>query len=111
MKGIAAALLCVAVIFGLMGCNVSKPYITETDRVDQQLTGNRGYLVGTPPPAAERNNLKRPFITVDIDFPEIKGQAAPKTKLIGMEKVTDTINAMALVPSSGKSSESEKDIK
>ncbi|MDD5422953.1 MAG: hypothetical protein PHT32_06010, partial [Candidatus Omnitrophica bacterium] len=58
----------------LAGCEaMSKPYITETPRVDQVVdAGNRGYLLGNPPPAKDRSNLKRPWITMDVDLLEGK---------------------------------------
>ena len=73
--------LCVAI--GLTGCErISKPYIMTVDRVDQKVEGNRGYLKGTPPPAQERANLKRPLIAVDMDLVEIKGKPAPETVIV-----------------------------
>lgn len=61
---------CVAI--ALTGCsNVSRPYVMQTDRVDQKMeAGNRGYLKGTPPPAEDRSGLKRSLIAVDIDLIE-----------------------------------------
>jgi len=47
----------------------------ETDRADQGVSGNRGYIKGNPPPA-EAHSDKRPLIAVDIDFPKI----GPKDK-------------------------------
>lgn len=67
-----AASLILALV--LTGCQVSKPYILKTDRVDQNTNiGNRGYLKGQAPALPDRGDLKRPLIAVDIDFPEIKG--------------------------------------
>lgn len=77
-------MMCLAVligglIIGLTGCEMSKPYIMTTDRVDQKMEiGNRGYLKGTPPPAEDRTGLKRPLIAVDIDLPTIEGEKASK---------------------------------
>jgi len=100
--------------FGLVGCNVSKPYITETKRTDQQLAGNRGYLKGTPPLEEDTTGRKRQFLTVDIDLPQIAGKPTQETKLVapgGLTKVTDTINAAGRDSSGTGSSESEANIK
>lgn len=81
MKIIAVVLgLCIAM--GLAGCEISKPYVITVDRVDQKVSeGNRGYMKGTPPPADERQGLKRPLIAVDIDLPSVQGKPAPASKL------------------------------
>lgn len=113
MKKLVVVTLGIALTFGLIGCNVSKPYITETNRTDQAISGNRGYLKGTPPPEAERNGLKRQLITVDIDLPEIQGKPTQKTRLVagGMEKVTDAINEVGNEPSGTAGSGSGADTK
>ncbi len=69
MKLFCFTVLSILVLVALAGCQMSKPYVMEMDRVDQKMEGNRGYLKGTPPPAEDRSNLKRPFIAVDIDLP------------------------------------------
>jgi len=99
MKALLVAIIGILFMVGITGCNVSKPYVITKDRVDQQLNGNRGYLKGTPPPEKDRGNLKRQFLAVDIDLPEIKGKPTQETKLVGMEKVTNTINSMGREPS------------
>ncbi|MDP2912993.1 MAG: hypothetical protein Q8N91_03190 [Candidatus Omnitrophota bacterium] len=83
MRTVFFVLLSLVLAIGLIGCNISKPYVITKDRVDQELgTGNKGYLVGTPPPEKDRGDLKRPFIAIDIDFPEIKGKATQQTKIV-----------------------------
>ena len=113
MKALFVVALGVILTLGLIGCNVSKPYVTETNRTDQQMAGNRGYLKGTPPQEADRAGLKRQFLTVDIDLPEIKGKATQETKLVagGMEKVSDTINAVGRESSGAERSGGEENIK
>ncbi len=82
---VVTAMLIAAI--GLKGCNLSKPYIMNTDRVDQDMqAGNRGYLKGPPPPADDRSGLKRPLLAVDIDLPQIKGKPAKESKLVIGEK-------------------------
>ncbi|OGW84672.1 MAG: hypothetical protein A2987_06440 [Omnitrophica bacterium RIFCSPLOWO2_01_FULL_45_10] len=72
MRLLRVILIC-CIMLGLTGCagtKVSKPYVMKMDRVDQELeNGNRGYLMGTPPPPEDRGDLKRPFIALDIDLP------------------------------------------
>lgn len=72
--------LVLCAVIAVSGCaNISKPYITEVARTDQDVSaGNKGYLEGTPPAEPDRGNLKRQFITVDVDLVEIKGKA-PKS--------------------------------
>lgn len=66
-------------VMGLAGCeSISKPYVMQTDRVDQRLdAGNMGYLKGTPPPPKDRGDLKRPLIAVDIDLVDVKTSDKP----------------------------------
>ena len=63
--------LSMVLLIGLSGCGckMTMPYVMETDRVDQGLEGNRGYLKGMPPPAKNRTGLKRPWVAVDVDLP------------------------------------------
>ena len=76
-----ALIVCIAV--ALVGCEkISKPYIMTVDRVDQMVdSGNKGYLQGTPPPAGERSNLKRPLIAVDMDLVTIKGSKSQEDEI------------------------------
>lgn len=79
----ALLLLIAVMMIGVAGCQVSKPYIKMEDRVDQNIeAGNRGYLMGNPPPAEDRSSLKRPFMNVDIDFPVISGEKTKETKIV-----------------------------
>lgn len=72
MRNFYIAGLAAVMALAFAGCEgVSAPYVMKMDRVDQNVSsGNRGYLKGTPPPAEDRSNLKRPFIAVDIDLPD-----------------------------------------
>ena len=53
------------------GIDTVKVYKTKKDRVDQSITGNRGYIVGESPegPVPERKR-QRTMIIVDIDVPD-----------------------------------------
>ena len=70
MRRVLLAAFAACLVIALAGCeSISKPYVMETDRVDQKMdTGNRGYLKGAPPPAKDRAGLKRSLIAVDIDL-------------------------------------------
>jgi len=111
MRIVFAVLVSAVLVIGIIGCNVSKPYIIKTDRVDQELAGNRGYLAGTPPPAENRAALKRSLIAVDIDLPQVKGKATEQTKLVNMPgKCGDMTNDICGVPEK-KAAESQANIK
>ena len=70
MKGLALIAFAAILAAALIGCQMSAPYVMETDRTDQKMeAGNRGYLKGTPPPAEDRAGLKRPWLAVDVDLP------------------------------------------
>ena len=59
----------------LAGCSNVTPYMIEKDRVDQGISGNRGYLMGTPPEVpAETGVRKRTFIGIDINIPILPGE-------------------------------------
>lgn len=68
------------IVTALAGCSVTTKMITR-ERVDQDLTGtsgNRGYLVGTPPAVGERNPNKT-YIEVQVEVPAIeKENRVPK---------------------------------
>ena len=67
---IICALVGICMILGLAGCaTVSAPYVMKTDRLDQKVEGNRGYLKGTPPPAEDLTGRQRPWIAIDVDLP------------------------------------------
>ncbi|MDD5496788.1 MAG: hypothetical protein PHP46_06825 [Candidatus Omnitrophica bacterium] len=88
------AVVCVAI--ALVGCEkISKPYIMTVDRVDQKVdAGNRGYLVGTPPPADERSGLKRPLIAVDMDLVSIQGKASQQTTIVSKSRAATPVAVM-----------------
>lgn len=69
----------------LAGCSNVKVYKFKKDRVDQRNEGNRGYLLGTPPPApVVRDVPKRTMIGVDIEIPVLPGE---KVELLPEEEV------------------------
>ncbi len=78
-------------------------YTFRRERVDQELEGNRGYIVGSPPPVEERGPRKRTLIGIDIELPffwrrdpgeeaYVEADKAPLTKetaLVGETPVTE----------------------
>jgi hypothetical protein len=83
----------VIMAIGITGCELSKPYVTKVDRTDQVVdSANRGYLKGTPPPVGDRGELKRPFMTVDIDLPSIQGKPTKETQVVGAAKEETAAN-------------------
>lgn len=70
---IAAAIL-MGMVF-LSGCAGQRTgtgveiYTFEQERVDQELDGNRGYLMGTPPEAPRDRKTTRTLIGVDVELP------------------------------------------
>ncbi|MDP3804323.1 MAG: hypothetical protein Q8Q87_02085 [Candidatus Omnitrophota bacterium] len=83
----------ICVVMSLAGCanfaetKVSMPYVMQTERLDQKIEGNRGYLKGTPPPAEDKTGRKRPFIAIDVDLPQTSREAGiPETKMVNASK-------------------------
>lgn len=62
MKNVFALSLMTAILVFSAGCSVNTKLI-ERERVDQQMSGNRGYLIGTPPPLGERRPTKKYYET------------------------------------------------
>ena len=90
MRSFLIFALGIALVAGLVGCNVSKPYIIKVDRTDQDLPGNKGYLKGTPP-SQSTGVRQRELIAVDISLPTVKGKPAEETKLISGGKTVDIL--------------------
>lgn len=44
-------------------------YTFKKDRVDQEVDGNQGYIMGTPPKAPDTAGRKRTLIGVDVELP------------------------------------------
>ena len=107
MKLVFFVLLSACILFALIGCEMSKPYIMNTDREDQKIEGNRGYLKGTPPPLKERGDLKRPYLTVDVEIPEVDEK---QTKLVTTPGETRLVhkNKEAVAPTSAAPAPAEQ---
>ena len=78
--------------FILSGCGTTKfglnrnvqVYKVEVDRVDQELRGNQGYLMGQPPAIPEGSRkTTRTMIRVDVEVPE---DLYPLSTVLGIGK-------------------------
>jgi len=73
MRLLVIALLLVTV--ALAGCSNVRTYTFTKERVDQAPKGNRGYVMGTPPPVSEDGPVKRrTLIGIDIEIPLLPGE-------------------------------------
>ena len=63
----------------LAGCSDVKTYVIHEDRVDQEMQGNRGYLLGAPPAVtAKKKFSKRALLGIDIEIPLLPGEKGYK---------------------------------
>ena len=74
MRLLIAAILLVGI--ALSGCTGGRVYTFQKDRVDQSVEGNRGYLVGDPPPVTSKGTSKRTIIGMDIEVGLLPGEKA-----------------------------------
>jgi len=79
-----------AVVVGavLGGCRTATR-VVEEPRVDLEISesGNRGYLVGTPPPVAERTKTTRRFAETEVEVPGLLLRAAPGPAPVGLGEI------------------------
>jgi len=79
MKLFVVTILLVSI--ALSGCSNVRTYTFKKDRVDQTQEGNRGYIMGTPPPAPISGEVpKRTMFGVDIEVPILPGEKAMTSK-------------------------------
>jgi len=57
-------------MFFMSGC-VIRSYTTEMDRVDQEISGNRGVIMGTPPAVSETEQVRktRTIYNIEVELP------------------------------------------
>lgn len=79
MKKLFGYLAVLVVIVTVAGCSVNTKLI-ERERVDQEVSGNRGYLQGTPPPEGERKATRK-YYEVQVEFPSITEESRVPKKV------------------------------
>ncbi|MDP2941894.1 MAG: LysM peptidoglycan-binding domain-containing protein [Candidatus Omnitrophota bacterium] len=73
MKRLFVFLAVATFVAALAGCSVNTKLI-ERERVDQGVSGNRGYLQGTPPPSVSgggERKTTRKYYEVQVEFPSV----------------------------------------
>ena len=90
MKQAFKIMLCLALSVVLSGCIV-RAYKQVKAREDQTVTGNRGYLQGTPPPAESKSPKTRETLVVEVELksPLQVQLGKPKEIKPAEEKVTE----------------------
>ncbi len=86
MKRVFVFLAVAILIVSLAGCSVNTKLI-ERERVDQQISGNRGYFMGTPPPEGERKATKK-YYEVQVEFPSVTEESRVPKKAAQEEPAT-----------------------
>jgi hypothetical protein len=72
-----AVILLLLASIALSGCSNVRAYTFKKDRVDQRPEGNKGYIMGTPPPAPIEEPKKRTMFGLDIEIPILPGEKVP----------------------------------
>ena len=96
MKKYAICMLMLVFVFGVFAAEYAGAidiYTFKKERVDQELNGNRGYLMGTPPAVKERGSRKRTLIGVDIELAGTSQESTEKEDVyvrVTEEPVVDT---------------------
>lgn len=78
MKRLFAFLAFAAFVAALAGCSVNTKLI-ERDRVDQEVTGNKGYLQGIAPAQGERKTTRK-YYEVQVEFPSVTEESRVSKK-------------------------------
>jgi LysM repeat protein len=69
MRGMLLCCILLGMFF-MSGC-VIRTYTVEMDRVDQEISGNRGVIMGTPPAVSETEPVKktRTIYNIEVELP------------------------------------------
>ncbi|HPN72829.1 MAG TPA: hypothetical protein PKZ41_02415 [Candidatus Omnitrophota bacterium] len=88
-------ILAAAVLGGMISesSGAIEVYTFKKERVDQELKGNRGYVMGTPPEVGNRGSRKRTLIGVDVELPgtakeEVQAETVKPEPVLVEETVT-----------------------
>ncbi len=100
MRFLVIAILLLSIT--LSGCYTMRAYTFKRDKVDQRIEGNRGYIMGTPPPAPVEGEIpKRTLIGVDIELGLLPGEKARvdfgKSGVVKMREETPQVGGSAVV--------------
>lgn len=68
MNRLLAAGMC-GIVLGTLGCARIESRVVEKPRLDQQMQGNRGVLMGTAPPVEKPRSETRQVVEIHIDLP------------------------------------------
>jgi len=69
------------------GC-VTRTYTTHVERVDQEIYGNRGVIMGTPPPVEETDVKKtREIYNLEVEVPSLYKGSSGQKKVYREERV------------------------
>ena len=79
---------CILLVMLIVSGCVVRTYTVERDRVDQEIYGNRGVIMGTPPAVEEKSEARktREIYNVEIEVPSVyEAQTEKKTGYIKEE--------------------------
>lgn len=73
MRGTLTLITGMLILIAAHGCSGTRvtrmaTRIEDVPRVDLELSGNRGYLIGTPPPASEQKTTRK-MLHTDVELP------------------------------------------
>lgn len=107
MKKAFAFFLMANILVLFAGCCSVNTKLIERERVDQQMSGNRGYLMGTPPPLGERRPTKKYYET-QIEINPIGGHKTERKDEKTTANVTSINKPMQNVTSVNKPMQEEE---
>jgi len=102
MRSSTLCMTTIAALLAVSGCRTAAR-VTTVPRVDLEMTGtgNRGYLVGTPPPPGELKTT-REMIQTDVEIPSFykpkRGQAAGLGEIAPPEMDLDEASTAPIAP-------------
>lgn len=79
MKKVSLLILCLLLTIFLTGC--VKTYTYQVEREDQELSGNRGVIMGEEPEPALDRKTTRTMLGIDVELPPSKVYKAKKGEL------------------------------
>jgi len=87
MRDIRWWLIGIAGVLVASGCRTATRVVQEP-RIDLEFSGgNRGYLLGTPPPVSEDRKTTRQIVETEIEFPSFSRAAKGQPRTVGLGEV------------------------